>query len=276
MSTLPLLVSLLPYLAATPAESAAAAPRRPLDLSLSALQGEVDEEAAAAEEAPPEPTGWSGSVSLGVTLTRGNSETTTIAGSFDAERKVEENRWTVKAWYNGSSQEDPDTGESQTTAKNYGGQVQYDRFVTEKLYWLANAKGERDELAALQLRATGGLGVGYQFQDTETFDLNGEAGLNYVHEDLEGEGPNEFLAARLAYNAGYTWTETTKLGQAMELFPSLEDSDDWTGKLDTHADVSMTEAMFLRVQHVLDYDNTPAGGSNKADNRFIVTVGWSF
>jgi putative salt-induced outer membrane protein YdiY len=41
-------------------------------------------------------------------------------------------------------------------------------------------------------------------------------------------------------------------------------------------DVSMTEAMFLRVQHVLDYDNSPAAGAKNADNRIILTVGWSF
>jgi putative salt-induced outer membrane protein YdiY len=272
MSTLPLLVHVLSLSAAAaasgePAEAPPPARRPPFHLSVAAMQ----EEAAA-----PTTTAWTGSVSLGATLTRGNSETTTIAGSFDAERRIDEHRWTANAWYNGSSQEDPDTGEDETTAKNYGAKAQYDHFVSEKLYWLANAKGERDELAALQLRATGGLGVGYQFQDTETFDLNGEAGLNYVHEDLEGEDPNEYMAARLAYNAGYTWTETTKLGQSMELFPSLEDSDDWTGKLDTHMDVSMTESMFLRVQHVLDYDNTPADGAKKADNRFIVTIGWAF
>lgn len=264
MLTLSILLTLLP-LSAEPADLPAA--HAPLDLSLSAMQEEV---------APAEASPWTGSVSFGLTLTRGNSETTTLAGSVDAERAVGKNRWTAGAWYNGSSQEDPATGTDSTTAKNYGAKLQYDRFVSEKMYLLANAKAERDEIALLQLRATGGLGVGYQFHDTETFDLNGEVGLNYVHEDLEMESPNEFLAARLAYNTKYTWTETTKLGQATEVLPSLEDSDDWTAKIDTHMDVSMSEAMFLRVQHVLDYDNSPASGSGKSDNRFIVTVGWSF
>jgi putative salt-induced outer membrane protein YdiY len=263
---LSLLASLLPLASQPGGAPAAAVPDAP-NLSLSAPQEAV------AEPAPP---AWTRSVSLGFTLTRGNSETTTIAGSFDAERKVEKNRYSANAWYNGSDQTDKATGDSVTTAKNYGGKVQYDRFVSERLYWLANAKAEKDELAALQLRATGGLGLGYQFQDTETFKLNGEAGLNYVSEDYEGAAPNEFLAARLAYNAGYVWTPTAKLGQKMELLPSLEDSDDWTSKLDTHMDVSMTEAMFLRVQHVLDYDNSPAAGAKNADNRIILTVGWSF
>jgi putative salt-induced outer membrane protein YdiY len=264
---LPLLVGLLPL---PPAP-------QPLDLSLEAFTFVQEEPAAAPEEAapPPEP-GWHGTLSAGLTLTRGNSETTTIAVAGDAEHKTEADRWTTSVWFNQDEQEDPDTGDSTTTAKNYGGKLQYDRFLTEKLYWLANAKGERDEAASLQFRGTAGLGLGYQFKDTESFKLNGEAGLNWVHEDLEGESPNEFLAARLASNWEYLWTETTKLGQTAELYPSLEDSDDWTSKIDTHADVSMTKAMFLRLQHVLDYDNTPAEGAKKADNRVLVTVGWTF
>jgi putative salt-induced outer membrane protein YdiY len=262
---LPLLIALLPYQAPPP-----------LDLSLDALALQDAPAAAPDEAAPPVEPGWHGTISAGLTLTRGNSETTTIAVSGDAERKTDADRWTAGVWYNQDDQEDPATGDSTTTAKNYGGKLQYDRFLTKKLYWLANAKGERDEAASLQFRGTGGLGLGYQFKDTESFKLNGEAGLNYVHEDLEGESPNEFLAARLASNWDYIWTETTKLGQSAELYPSLEDSDDWTSKIDTHADVSMTKAMFLRVQHVLDYDNTPAEGAEKADNRVLVTVGWTF
>lgn len=248
------------------------------DLALLPIVQDQDADAPApgAEGEPAADVGWTGSLSAGLTITRGNSETTTVAFAFEAERKTDLDRWTTKSWYNESEQEDPTTGETQTTARNYGGQLQYDRFVSERLYWLLNGKGERDELAALQFRGTGGAGLGYQFLDREQAKLNGEAGLNWVHEDLEGESPNEFLAARLAYNADYVWTETTKIGQSGELYPSLEDSDDWTAKLDTHLDVSMTKAMFLRVQHVLDYDNTPAEGATKADNRFLVTLGWSF
>jgi putative salt-induced outer membrane protein YdiY len=259
---LPLLVSLLPLTVTADAPSA-------LDLSLVPLAAQD------AAEAPP-PAGWTGAISVGLTLTRGNSETTTIAAAAEAKHETEKDRWTTGAWYNQNEQTDQVTGVDTTTAKNYGARLQYDRFVSERLYWLANAKGEKDEAAALQFRGTAGLGLGYQFKNTETFKLNGEAGLNWVHEDLEGESPNEFLAARLAEHWDYIWTETTKLGQTGEFFPSLEDSDDWTAKVDTHADVSMTEAMFLRLQHVLDYDNTPATGAKKADNRVIVTVGWSF
>lgn len=256
----------------------------PLDLSLGAwLVQDAPPPAEEPAEEEPKLDVWTGTISAGLTLTRGNSESTTVAATADAKRESLKDRWTTGAWYNKSEQEFPDDpvtpvdeGTTEETVDNYGGKLQYDRFITEKLYWLANAKGESDDFAGLQFRGTVGVGLGYQFWDTESFDLNGEAGLNWVHEDLEGESPNEFLAARLATNWEYLWTETTKLGQTAEVYPSLEDSDDWTSRIDTHADVSMTEAMFLRVQHVLDYDNSPAEDKQPADNRVLVTVGWSF
>jgi hypothetical protein len=34
--------------------------------------------------------------------------------------------------------------------------------------------------------------------------------------------------------------------------------------------------MIAAVSHILDYDNTPAPGNVRTDNRLLLSVGWSF
>ncbi|MEM7310130.1 MAG: DUF481 domain-containing protein [Planctomycetota bacterium] len=282
MSMLPLLVSLLPSADAT------AAHPYPLNTTFSLQDAEAEAPAEEAEENP----GWTGSASAGATLTRGNSETLNIGLTFDAEKRTDEDRWTFGSWFTLSEQTVKTVDETvpevnfndETTAKDYGARLQYDRFVNEELYWYANAGFEKDEIAQLQVRARGGFGAGYQFRDDEDFTLNGEAGLTYIHEDLEGASPNDYVALRLAYNLWKQLTETTQLTQSAELFPSLKDSEDWNATLDTAIDVTISASMFLRVQHVLEYDNTvarglPIGigdGAKKADHRIMTTLGWTF
>jgi putative salt-induced outer membrane protein YdiY len=258
------------------------APAWSVSPAVSALQ-DAPAAAAPAEEPPKVYPDWTGTITAGLTFTKGNSESQTINGQADIKRETEQDRWTGSAWYNNSEQDvedDPltaaDESDTLETVDNLGAKLQYDYFITKKLYAYLNTKYEQDDAADLDSRYTVGTGLGYQFYDTETFDLNAEGGLSWVREELEGEDANEFLAARAATNWEYLWTETTKLGQTAEVYPSLEDSDDWTSKIDTHADISVTKAMFVRIQHVLDYDNSPAQFKQPADNRVIVSVGWSF
>ena len=61
-----------------------------------------------------------------------------------------------------------------------------------------------------------------------------------------------------------------------EAFPSIEDSDYIYCQVTTELTTSLTDSMIASLTHVLDYDNTPAAGFKRADNRVILSVGWSF
>lgn len=248
----------------------------------------IQDPIALEEEPAEESTPWTGSASVGATLTQGNSNTVSLAATFDAERTDDEKRWTYGAWWNFTEQTVQDSAppfskNTDITARNWGTKLQYDRFLDESSYWYVNGSTESDEIALLQVRAKGGVGGGYQFHDDERWSLKGEAGGSFVHEDLEFEPPNEYSAVRLAYSAGYTLSESTTFSQSAEFLPSLEETDDWTGTLDTTMNVNMTPTLVLRLQHVLDYDNTPAKGgpgaaddAGKSDHRVMLTLGWNF
>ena len=63
---------------------------------------------------------------------------------------------------------------------------------------------------------------------------------------------------------------------SVEAYPSIEESEDIYGKVDTKLAMSLTEAMFASAQLVVDYDNTPAAGADRVDQRLVLSLGWSF
>jgi putative salt-induced outer membrane protein YdiY len=157
------------------------------------------------------------------------------------------------------------------------GGIKYDYFLSKKTYLLAQASGESDLNALLDLRTTVGVGVGYQFREDESWKISGEAGLSYVDENYEGNADDsDFLAARLAYKADWKASDKWEVGQAGQIYPSLEDKEDVNALVDTHAKVTLTKNMFLQLQWLFTWDNTPASGTERVDDLYLLTLGWSF
>ena len=242
------------------------------------------QEAPAAEEELPN---WTGAIALGLARAYGNTERMSGNMTADAVLRRVKDRFTFGAWWFYADEED-DTGESQITERRYGAKAKYDYFLSEKSYLLANALGERDDKADLTLRATAGVGYGYQFKEEEDFKLSGELGVQYFVEDYQtpepstddpnpsAVGPESYPAARVAYNVAYKPGKSWTLSQVAEAYPSLEDGDDFYSRLDSRVRYDMSEHLFGQFQWLWDYDNTPAAGNERSDHRLFLTVGYSF
>lgn len=229
-------------------------------------------EPVAYEDPKPEDLGkWKGAVSLGATVANGNTNRKTATATANAELRREKDRFTFGLLWN-YAKEDGVTTDRRTLAT-----AKYDYFISKKLYALANASGESDLNALLDLRMIFGVGLGYQFLENEHWNVNGEAGLSYVDENYKDDSADaEFLAARLAYKAEYKVDDKWSAGQIGEIYPSLEDSDDVNARVDTHAKVMLTDKMFAQAQWLFTWDNTPASGAKRTDNLYLLTLGWSF
>ncbi|MBI5363985.1 MAG: DUF481 domain-containing protein [Planctomycetes bacterium] len=226
-----------------------------------------------AEAAAPAEHKWTGSVAVAASMSSGNTDKTALGATGQAENRGADDRWTAQLLWNYADEK----GVGVTQRRTYG-QVKYDRFFSKQFYGYGVLSGENDFNAALDLRATLGGGAGYQFREDEEWKISGEAGLSYIDENFSTAGDDQsYLSARLAYKFdcvvdGGKWTA----GQWGELFPSVEDAEDLSVRVDSHARVTLTEKMFAQLQHVYTWDNTPATGADRVDELWLLSIGWSF
>lgn len=221
---------------------------------------------------------WTGSLKLTGLYTSGNTRRESVGLLFDASRTTETDRVTVDAIWNYGTDEDVTTGVKTLTQRRAGAGLKYDYFLSERWYALATTRALSDTLADLQLRFTAGLGAGYTMVKTDNVLFLAEAGLSSYSEDYRQAGlaTEETVTARLSYRLEYSLSEATRLVHRVEAFPSVEDGDDYYLQAVTEMTTSLTDSMVASVAHTLDYDNTPAAGRKNADNRLLLTVGWSF
>src|SRR5262249_17495705 len=139
----------------------------------------------------------------------------------------------------------------------------YDHFFTKKLYGYAMAKAEHDGVADLQYRLSPGVGVGYQWFESPTFNLSTEAGVTYVYEKFEGQDANDFVGPRLAYAVDWTPVSVLKLYHTFEYIPAFDDFSDYLMNLVAGAKLKITKAFFADLRFEWAYDSTPARGRDK-------------
>lgn len=225
----------------------------------------------------PPPPKWTGALTANALVTRGNSHTENLGASLSAVRRSERDRITLGAGYYYGRQKDRDTGDEDTTVDNWFLFGKYDYFLTKQLYALGSLRVEQDRIADLDLRLTASLGVGYQWYETPTFNLNTEAGLAWVYEDFRNEDSDDHLAVRLAYHVDWKPHQVVTLFHNLEWLPALDGPfDDYNLNLDAGLRATIVRSLFAEFKIEFRRDSTPARGAEKDDVRYLVGVGWSF
>ncbi len=225
----------------------------------------------------PPPVKWAGAVTLNGLITQGNSESQSLGASVNAVRRSEIDRITLGAAYYYGRQKSKDTGEWETSVNNWYVLGKYDFFVTKRLYLYAAGRVERDRVADLDLRLTVGGGLGYQWFETPTFNLNTEAGLAWVYENFTHQPSEDHAALRLAYHVDWTPHKALKLFHNLEYLPNVtEPFVDYNLNLDAGLRATILANFFAEFKFEFKYDSTPAIGARKEDLRYLVGLGWSF
>jgi putative salt-induced outer membrane protein YdiY len=236
---------------------------------------------------PPEVEAtWDGSLKVNALWTDGNTDERAVGAAFDASIRREIDRISVDAaWDYGetkSNSQDPTIrGQRTLTQRRAGAGIKYDYYFVpenDRLYGFVTARVLGDTLADLDMRFTGGAGLGYTWIEDETTTFLTEVGISYVSETYRSGVPSEeYTAARIAYKLKHQLSEATKLVHGVEAFPSTEGTDDFYMQAKTELITSLTESMLASLAHVLDYDNTPSPTvSERIDNRVVLSIGWSF
>jgi hypothetical protein len=75
---------------------------------------------------------WTGNISAAITSTHGNTKTEAISASVNLNKRTEKDRTMLSADYARGKQEDPGTGEQNTTVNCVRRKAKYDDFITKK------------------------------------------------------------------------------------------------------------------------------------------------
>lgn len=238
----------------------------PVPVPVVALQEEEEEELGK----------WRGSINAGALFSDGNSDVRSISAGGEAHLRREKDRIRLGAYWNFQEQKNQSTGQNEISQRNSGANAQYDYFISERSYLFGQTSVQNDLQADLDLRFTLGGGIGHQFIEREDLKVSAEAGLSWFKEEFGSSPDSDYIAARGAYDIDWQVNDGLQILHTGVVFPSLEDSDDVYAMLDTRARLTLTENMFAQLQWVFNWDNTPAAGVGRKDNRYLLSVGWSF
>jgi putative salt-induced outer membrane protein YdiY len=233
---------------------------------------------------PPQaqPPHWTGTMQIGGSITDGNTQRRSVGAAVDASRRTEVDRISFDASWDYSQDKDLDTGSAtygswKLNQRRAGGGLKYDYFLDKRWYLLGTGRVLGDTLADINLRFTGGVGVGYTVIENDSTTLLTEVGISYFNENYISNTPSQdYVAGRVAYKLTHAFTDQTKIVHGVEAFPSLERAQDIYLQMKTELVTNLAGNMIASLGWIMDYDNTPAPGRERADHRVLLSIGWSF
>jgi putative salt-induced outer membrane protein YdiY len=223
------------------------------------------------------PTAWKSSVAAGLTLTRGNSDTLLATVSAGTTKKWDQNELTLGA--DGAYGETKLPGASTETenADSLRGIVQYNRLVSDRIYFYGRVEGLHDGVADIQYRLTLAPGAGYYFIKNKITDLCAEVGPGFVAEKL-GDDYSSFLTLRVGEKYHHQLSDRARIWQTAEFLPEVDRFSNYTfnGEIGIEADITADKECTLRSYLDDSYNNEPAKGRLKNDAKLVTAVAYKF
>jgi small nuclear ribonucleoprotein (snRNP)-like protein len=125
--------------------------------------------------------GWSGFAETGLTMTRGNSVTSTLEAGMSATRMTRRDKFGLY-FTSIYGNEGTTTGQSLTTARSLRGGARYDHDIFDGIFGFGVTDFESDKFQQLNLRNVTGGGLGWHALRGESTSLDLLAGVGYDQE----------------------------------------------------------------------------------------------
>jgi putative salt-induced outer membrane protein YdiY len=212
---------------------------------------------------------WKNSVSAGLTLARGNTDTTLISADYSTTRKTPDNE------YNGEASLAYGEQDSKQTADNYKGNFQWNHLFTDRFYAYGRTEALRDYIADIDYRFTLGPGLGYYVIKNKTTSLALGGGVNYEAQSQGGQA-NTFATLRVADRFEYKLSDSARIWQSFELLPEVDRFDNYLANFEVGAEAALYKSFTLKTVFSDNYDNRPAAAHEKNDVRLVAGVGYKF
>jgi putative salt-induced outer membrane protein YdiY len=232
---------------------------------------------AMAEESPKK-LGWARELELHLVSTRGNSESDTLGLAAVFTRTMQRSTFVLSGRVLRASSgvtsrraigpspgefEVVETSTSVVTAEQYSLGGRYEVEVSEKLFWHASLRWERNEPAGLRDRVGAVGGVGHAWWDADSSRFRTDYGVTYTSQDDLVPTPGldaTFFGVKLSYDYWRRLTPSTELASALVVDHNLDASEDLRADLTHGLSVAINDRLAVKIGVQVLYDHLPALG----------------
>ena len=211
---------------------------------------------------------WETTVSAGLNVTSGNSDSTVVNAGVTSVRTQGKHELRLLAEANyGESKTD---GDEQITADNAKGSLEY-KYTINGSFLYANNSIFRDRVADLDLRLILGAGGGYHLIKSETAKLDLELGAAFIREERADDTEDDSIALRVAARHDQAISETAKLWAAVEYLPQADDTDIYLVNSEAGVEAVLSRRIQLNLRLVAQhrYDSDVPEGRENSDLALI-------
>lgn len=233
---------------------------------------------------PKDPTDWGTAVSLGFTLTDGNSNTMLLTSAVTASKEENGNMWDLRlAGAYGENEvtstsvdaegvETSSTSDDQTIGEVVG-LAKYGRTLSsdERLYTGAQVDFLHDAIQDIQYRVTLGIPLGYYLIKEDDMRFNVEAGPAYVFKRVSHED-DDYLSWFASERLEWDISSTAKVFEQVTYNSSVDDSDDYFVVAEAGVEAALSSKMSMVLSVRDDYINLVGDGKERNDLAVITSL----
>jgi putative salt-induced outer membrane protein YdiY len=214
---------------------------------------------------------WKGHLDIGGAITQGNTDTSSVRLEGETVARTKHNRYTLGGEANRSN------SSGVNTASNSKGAMKYDRFLSKQWYLYANSTLENDKFRDISMRATAGLGTGYQIYEQPDLNLSVEGGLDYVKVDYVEAPDAGYVSGRWALKYDQLlFSESIRFFHQDEIIFRLNSLSDSLLYTKTGLRMPIANNINATTQINIDYDNNPRGNRAKLDKTLLFSLGYGW
>ena len=224
---------------------------------------------------------WDKSAALGLTLTKGNSDTLLFTGNILATQKRADHEIDLGA---DAAYGENDHVKNNETAHAFG---QFNHLFTPRLYVYGRLDGLHDGIAGIKYRLTASPGAGYYWIKDKQVSFSTEGGPSMIYEKLAGHtgiGTNAvasyttqtFFTLRLADKFEYKLNDHARIWQTAEILPQVDDFSHYIVNAEIGVESALSKKTSLRIYADDTYDSRPANGRKKDDLKLVSALAWKF
>ncbi|WP_016955149.1 DUF481 domain-containing protein [Catenovulum agarivorans] len=220
-----------------------------------------------------------GEFELGIIVTSGNTETTSLKGKIAYKHELENwsNQYQLDALYKKDEIGEGDEKVSQTTAQKYFLSGQGDYKLNDKNSALfIFASYEDDKFSGFEYQSTVAVGYSDQLFKTDQSYLKYNVGPGYTFNKVDGGEKDESAVLRLAAEYQYKFSDHAKFTQKLSTEAALESGKNTKTKSESAVSANLMGSLSMKAAYTVTHNSEVPDNKENTDTTTSITFVYLF